>query len=76
MVKSGSFRVKIEPKVDFKARFGASPDLADAAFLCLDLARQRHNLVATEPVDKKTHVMRPRRSLKNLANSLTSEYLQ
>ena len=76
MVKSGSFRVKIEPKVDFKARFGASPDLADAAFLCLDLARQRHNLGATEPVDKKTHVMRPRRSLKNLANSLTSEYLQ
>ena len=49
MVKSGSLRVKIESKPEFKARFGRSPDLADAAFLALDCARQRLGLVAVDP---------------------------
>ena len=49
MVKSGSLRVKIESKPEFKARFGRSPDLADAAFLALDCARQRLGLVAIDP---------------------------
>ena len=49
MVKSGSLRVKIESKPEFKARFGRSPDLADAAVLALDCARQRLGLVAIDP---------------------------
>ena len=50
LVKTGSLRMKLESKADFKARTGSrSPDLADAAFLALDCARQRHGLVAMEP---------------------------
>jgi len=49
LVKSGTLRVKIETKPDYKARMGRSPDLADAAFLALDCARQRMGLVAIEP---------------------------
>jgi len=49
MIKTGSLKVKIESKPEFKARFGRSPDLADAAFLALDCARQRLGLVAIDP---------------------------
>lgn len=49
LIKSGSLKVKIESKPEFKARFGRSPDLADAAFLALDCARQRMGLVAVDP---------------------------
>lgn len=49
MVKSGTLKMKIESKPDFKSRFGRSPDLADAAFLALDCARQRMGLVSVEP---------------------------
>jgi hypothetical protein len=49
LVKGGSLRMKLEPKPDFKARFGRSPDLADAAFLALAAARQIHGLLAVEP---------------------------
>jgi hypothetical protein len=49
MVKTGSLKVKIESKPEFKSRFGRSPDLADAAFLALDCARQRLGLVAIDP---------------------------
>jgi len=48
MVKSGTLRVKIESKVDVKARVGSSPDLGDAAFITLELARQRHGMVAVD----------------------------
>lgn len=75
MVKSGSLRVKVEPKVAFKSRFGQSPDLADAAFLCIDLARQRHNLVAVEPLEGSNLGFRKTRSLKGLANTLSSDTL-
>lgn len=49
MVKSGTLKVKVETKADLKARLGYSPDLADAAFIALDLARQRLGLVALDP---------------------------
>jgi len=52
MIKSGTLRVKIESKPEFKARFGRSPDLADAAFLALDCARQRLGLVAIDPPEE------------------------
>jgi hypothetical protein len=49
MVKSGTLRVKVETKVELKQRVGYSTDIADAAFVALDLARQRHGLVAIDP---------------------------
>jgi len=50
MIKgTSSLRVKIEPKSELKSRLGMSPDLADAAFIVMDLARQRHGLVAVDP---------------------------
>lgn len=69
MVKSGTLRVKVEPKSELKARMGQSPDMADAAFVALDLARQRHGLVAVDP-PKQSEVglfgARRERSLKDL----------
>lgn len=35
-------KIRLEPKVDYKSRVGKSPDLADAAFICLDVARHVH----------------------------------
>ncbi len=49
-VKGATLRMKIESKPDLKSRTGASPDLADAAFVVIDLARQRHGLVAVDRV--------------------------
>jgi hypothetical protein len=34
-------KLVVEPKKDMKSRMGKSPDLADAAFLLLDICRQR-----------------------------------
>lgn len=52
MVKSGNLRVKVETKAELKQRMGQSPDIADAAFIALDLARQRHGLVAVDAPSK------------------------
>lgn len=41
-------KIEVESKTDFKSRVGKSPDLADAAFILLDLARERHGFVAVE----------------------------
>jgi hypothetical protein len=71
MVKSGTLRMKIESKPDFKSRFGRSPDLADAAFLALDCARQRLGLVAVDPIeDSPNGVMRKRQTIKTLGGAL------
>jgi len=39
-------KIYVESKKDMKARFGRSPDIADAAFLMLDVCRQRASAVA------------------------------
>jgi len=69
MVKSGTLRVRVETKAELKQRAGQSPDVADAAFVALDLARQRHGLVAVDAI-KDTGMgvfgMRQRRTLKDL----------
>tara|TARA_R110000764_G_scaffold149216_3_gene236975 strand:+ start:228 stop:2015 length:1788 start_codon:yes stop_codon:yes gene_type:complete len=71
MVKGGSLRMKIESKPEFKSRFGRSPDLADAAFLALDCARQRLGLVAVDPPDTENLAMPYRRTtIKNLTTAL------
>ena len=77
LVKGNTLRMKIESKPEFKSRFGRSPDMADAAFLCLDLARQRHGLVAVEPLEKgdSGNLRRPRKSIKHLTNILSGQSL-
>ena len=71
MVKTGSLKVKIESKLEFKSRFGRSPDLADAAFLALDCARQRLGMVAVDPPkDEKGSGFRKQVSIKTLRDSL------
>lgn len=73
MTKSSTLKVKIESKPEFKARFGRSPDLADAAFLALDCARQRHGLIATEPYGDDQQAAfrnRPKRSIVSLKGAL------
>ncbi len=73
MVKSGSLKIKIESKPDFKTRFGRSPDIADAAFLALDCARQRHGLVAMDPPKEGSpFTMRPQRTIKAMSQSLVN----
>ena len=77
MVKGSTLRMKLESKPDYKNRLGKSPDLADAAFICIDVARQRHGLVAVEPLDlgDKVQGSRRRRSIKHLTNVLTNQPL-
>ena len=77
MIKGATLRMKIESKPEFKSRFGKSPDLADAAFLCLDMARQRHGFVAVEPPNDVTEgqVARPRRTIRALPNALAGDTL-
>ena len=71
MVKSGTLRVKIESKPEFKSRFGRSPDLADAAFLALDCARQRLGLVAVDPPEERKDGRPHRRTtIKQLGQAL------
>jgi len=41
-------RIVVETKVDYKGRCGKSPDLADAAFILVDLCRQRLGLMGGE----------------------------
>lgn len=78
MVKGTSLRMKIEAKPEYKSRFGRSPDLADAAFLCLDLARQRHGLVAVDPIDDGGEKGRrhKRRSIRELSGILSATTLE
>jgi hypothetical protein len=74
LVKGSSLRVKIESKQETKSRLGRSPDLADAAFLCLDMARQRHGMVAVEPLPAKESGFRnPGNTFQSLQNALSSE---
>lgn len=70
-VKGSTLRMKIESKPEYKARFGRSPDLADAAFLALDCARQRLGLVAVDPPKEgDMSFNKPRRSIKRLGGAL------
>jgi hypothetical protein len=41
---SGTMKIKLESKKEFKKRLGRSPDRADAAFLALDAARTRFGI--------------------------------
>tara|TARA_Y100001972_G_C7663511_1_gene334961 strand:- start:1457 stop:3226 length:1770 start_codon:yes stop_codon:yes gene_type:complete len=77
MVKGSTLRMKLESKPEYKNRLGKSPDLADAAFICIDVARQRHGLVAVEPLDlgKKAHGSGRRRTMKQLTNVLANQPL-
>ena len=46
---SGSnLKIKVESKIDYKSRIGKSPDIADAAFILIDLCRTRHGFMGGE----------------------------
>jgi len=54
-VTSGtSVKIRVESKIDFKARVGKSPDIADAAFILIDLCRSRHGFMGGERFSVKT----------------------
>lgn len=61
-------RIRVEPKTDFKARLGHSPDSADAMFVLVELARDRFGLLAMEPVkdDDGMAVLRRHRTVRSL----------
>jgi hypothetical protein len=42
--QDGGSRIKVESKVEMKQRIGRSPDVADSAFVLLELCRERHGL--------------------------------
>lgn len=46
------FKIRVEPKVDMKQRLTFSPDEADAAFILLDLVRERHGFVPSGKMDQ------------------------
>jgi hypothetical protein len=48
MVKGNGIRVRVESKGDLKGRIGHSPDLSDAGFIAVDLARSRFGLIAQD----------------------------
>lgn len=69
MVKATTgLRMRAESKNTFRVRNGRSPDHADAFFVMLELARQRHSLVAVEPVkdDDGMSALRRHRTHKHL----------
>lgn len=47
-------RIKVEPKKDMKVRLGFSPDIADAGFVMLDLARQLGFMAGGESVGQES----------------------
>lgn len=75
-IKGGEgLRMKVEPKPDFKKRSGYSPDNADAAFLLIDLARNRHGLIAFEQAKTVAGFASQRRvSMADLQVSSRTEY--
>tara|TARA_R110002020_G_scaffold105974_2_gene246956 strand:- start:7990 stop:9723 length:1734 start_codon:yes stop_codon:yes gene_type:complete len=43
-----NLKIKVESKIDYKSRVGKSPDIADAAFIVVDLCRTRHGFMGGE----------------------------
>ena len=43
-----NLKIKVEAKVEYKSRVGKSPDIADAAFILVDLCRTRHGFMGGE----------------------------
>lgn len=54
MLVDGGKRVQVERKVDYIARIGKSPDIADAALILLTTVRERFGLVGTERFEAST----------------------
>ena len=61
-------RMRAESKLDYKRRHGSSPDSADAFFVLVELARDRHGLLAVEPIkgDDETAPLRRNLTFKKL----------
>jgi hypothetical protein len=59
--KSGGMKLCVEPKADMKARMGRSPDIADAAFVLLEVVRERMGL--RPPQESGPRAARPWRKM-------------
>lgn len=70
IVKGSSARVRVEPKKNYKARIGSSPDEADAFFILLELARARFGFTVIDPVEgsrvQRTGLPVPKRDMRAL----------
>jgi hypothetical protein len=66
--KSGSMKVVVESKTDMKARIGRSPDVADAAFVMLDVVRERFGLRPPQETGGS------RRGMSSWKSTMTSKY--
>lgn len=78
LVKSGNLRIQIESKASFKLRIGRSPDIADAGFLALHVARARFGLSSLAlpelTADGQLRRMpKPRRTIKDLGDAMYNE---
>jgi len=59
VVKSGTARIKVETKQEMKARTGSSPNIADAAFIMLELVRERLGAIPSDEVDTTDEYAKP-----------------
>jgi hypothetical protein len=66
--KSGSMKVVVESKTDMKARIGRSPDVADAAFVMLDVVRERFGLRPPQETGGS------RRGMSSWKSTMTTKY--
>jgi hypothetical protein len=78
LVKSGSLRIQIESKKAFKLRIGRSPDIADAGFLALHVARVRFGLSSIALPEltadgQLRRIPKPRRSIGDLREALHND---
>jgi hypothetical protein len=51
-VKGATMKLRVETKTDMKARIGFSPDIADSAFILLDLVRERLGATAGGAIEE------------------------
>jgi hypothetical protein len=59
-VKGGEgMRIRVESKPDYKARIGESPDICDAAFVLVDLCRERFAFKSGERAPSATPLVGP-----------------
>jgi hypothetical protein len=67
---AGKLLLRAESKVDMKDRVGFSPDLADAAFILLDLCRTRLGFASSERTHSQKAGRRPESPLKKALKRL------
>lgn len=72
-VEDGGRKIRIEKKIEMKLRTGESPDVADAAFVVLEVARQRFGFLSKR-VGPDKNPLPSGRSFNNIFRALDSIY--